>query len=122
VDEGKPEYSRDDWHRNAAKCLLVPGFMAFSRIIGLRIANGQSLDAFRMLADIGAPPELAHRIVEGWPLLDAQRRVPQLLSLQEEAALRLSFFVPNLDSYDWVALLRRAAGNALRNAIRGDQC
>lgn len=54
-----------------AKLLQVvlsnPGFIAFCAIIGLRIRSGRAADAFAMLVRIGAPPNVAHGIIEQWP-------------------------------------------------------
>lgn len=106
------DYGPAEWYRNALTCLEQPGFLAFSRILGTRIANGKTLDAFRMLEDIGAAGSIANKIVEGWPVREEQRRAPQLLTLDQEAAVRLSFFVPGLERYPWPALLVRAVGAA----------
>lgn len=86
-----------------------PGYVAFCRLLGLKIREGQALDAFRMLQEIGAPGELAHKIVDGWPLEEGQRRTPaEIMTLEEEAAVRFAFFVPQFEQHDWPALLRRA--------------
>lgn len=106
------DYGTAEWFRNAMTCLEQPGFLAFSRILGLRIASGRTLDAFRMLENIGAAGAIANKIVEGWPVRDEQRRAPQLLTIDQEAAVRLSFFVPRLERYPWPALLARAVGAA----------
>lgn len=85
-----------------------PGFLAFSRIVGLRIADGRALDAFRMLVEIGAPPELAHKIVDGWPTPETAELVA-IMPASTEAAVRLSFFIPEYATAPWPELLSRAA-------------
>lgn len=90
-----------------------PGFVAFARILGLRIRDGRSLDAFRMLDEIGAPGAIAHRIVEGWPTAEERRKTPpETMTLEEEAAVRLSFFIAELEQHDWPRLLTRAIRSA----------
>ena len=89
-----------------------PGFVAFARILGLRIANGQALDALRMLKEIGANENVAYQIVDGWPLSTADQRLSGVLPLAEEAACRLACFIDDLSIYDWPALLKRAIRQA----------
>lgn len=84
-----------------------PGFLAFARILGLRIQNGRGLDAFRMLCEIGAPPEISHKIVEGWPT-PATAELGQIMPAEREAAVRLSFFIPEFATAPWPELLSRS--------------
>jgi len=84
-----------------------PGFLAFARIVGLRIQNGRTLDAFRMLREIGATPEIAHKIVDGW-ITPATAELLPLMSPEREAAVRLSFYIPEFASAPWAELLSRA--------------
>lgn len=84
-----------------------PGFLAFARILGLRIADGRTLDAFRMLCDVGAPPEIAHKIVEGWTTPDTAK-LHAIVPASVEAAVRLSFFIPAYETAPWPELLARA--------------
>jgi len=87
-------------------------FRGFSDVIGYRIQHGRALEALRMLVAIGAAPELAHQIVDGWPE-DGVRRLPGL-EFGEEAACRLAHYVDDLSAYDWIGLLRRSLGGARR--------
>lgn len=91
-----------------------PGFVAFSRVLGFRIESGRELDAFLMLASMGAEGELAHKILDGWPR--DSKPDPRLailgLDTSTAAVLRLSFFIDNLDAYDWSALLTTAVNSA----------
>ena len=92
-----------------AKISAQPGFVAFARIMGLRIVNGQSRSAFRMLSKIGAPAELAHRIIENWPVETADARLDSFgVELSEEATIRLAFFIDDLSRYDWAGVLSSA--------------
>lgn len=110
-----------EWATDAAVSLVIdtvrsrPDFLAFARILGLRIAAGRSLDAYRMLVDIGSPPGTAHGIVEGWPVEQTQRRTPAgILTLPEEAACRLCLFIHDFEDHDWAALLTRSVKAADR--------
>ncbi len=96
-----------------------PGFLAFARIVGLRIQNGCTLDAYRMLLEVGAPPELAHKIVEGWPT-PKTAELAELMPLPAEAAVRLSFFIPEYATAPWPELLSRSicAADAQRKEER----
>lgn len=100
--ELKPQQTIDRVRRH-------PGFVAFCRLVGMRIRDGRSLDAFRMLEEIGAPGDIAHKIVEGWPVREEQRRTPaERMTLEEEAAVRLSLFIPEVETADWPMLTTRA--------------
>jgi hypothetical protein len=81
-----------------------PGFVAFSSLLGQRIAAGRSVDAFRMLVSLGAPEQLAHKIVETWPgewKLDKH-------GLADAGALRLATLIDDIGRYDWPELLKQA--------------
>lgn len=68
-----------------------------------RIAGGRSLDAFRMLLEIGAPARVAHEIVDRWPM----ECEPPFRSLRIMAACRVGLFVLRVEEHDWTALLSR---------------
>ena len=95
-------------HRN-------PGFIAFSSLLGQRIQSGNSVDAFRMLTDLGAPPALAHKIVDGWP---AQWSLAPI-GLLDAGALRLATMIDDISLYDWPMLLNRAVRAAARAREEG---
>ena len=87
-----------------------PAFRAFSSLIGSRIESGRTLEALRMLVATGAPPDVAHDIVDGWPE-DGTRRLPGLV-VGEEAACRLACFAGDLAASDWPSILIHATERA----------
>jgi hypothetical protein len=87
-----------------------PAFRAFSSLIGSRIENGRALEALRMLVAVGASPEVAHDIVDGWPE-DGTRRLPGLV-LGEEAACWLACFAGDLAASNWPNVLVHATERA----------
>lgn len=88
------------------------GFRAFARIVGLRIERGQTLDVFRMLHEIGASPEIAHKVIEGWPTWKTARatirKLGPLITLEEYAAAWLACYIPSFTDEDWPRLTTRA--------------
>lgn len=85
-----------------------PGFLVFARVLGMRIQKGKSHDAFLMLRELSASAAVAHEIIEGWTLDEEGQTYPGVFTPEEEAACRFAFFVDDLRSYDWPAILRRA--------------
>lgn len=92
-----------------------PSFCAFSAIVGLRVRDGNSTGAYRMLVAVGAPPARAHAVIEGWPLEACGHLEAAGVTLAEEAACRLACFVGRLDRHDWSERL----GVAVRAAEDG---
>lgn len=86
-----------------------PGFLAFSRILGERIEGGRTVEALRMLTDLGADPALAHQIIEGWVREDTRRLGHLGVSKHLEAAIRFAHFIDNVARYNWPELLSRSA-------------
>lgn len=100
-----------------ARIAASPGFRAFVAILGSRIRNGRTIDAQRMLQDIGFPGALGHEVIDGWPSADAPRGkvVPLLragISLPAIEGLWLGSFVDDIRNYDWPMLLVRATSRA----------
>ena len=93
----------------AADILSRPGFVAFARVLGLRIAGGQSVDALAMLVVIGCPAETAHDIIDAWPTKETRTMPEDFVTLPEECACWLSHFIDDIDAYDWPALLVASA-------------
>lgn len=89
-----------------AVVLTRPSFLAFCRIVGLRIQNGQSADAYAMLESLGCASWLVHQIIERWPTDKAHQRLDTVgLTPDEEAACRFAHFVDDVDAYNWADLL-----------------
>lgn len=80
------------------------GFLAFARILGIRITSGKTESAFHMLTGLGCVPKLAHDIIEGW----GTERLSDLLRPEEEDAVRFSKFIDDLGAYDWPELLAQS--------------
>jgi hypothetical protein len=96
-----------------------PGFVAFARVVGLRINNGQSLEALHMLEAVGCTPKLAHEIVEGWNVnkawhLSAVECKKLGISRVELSAIRFSKFIDEIELYNWGPLLKKAARAAMQ--------
>lgn len=102
--------SEKRWAKAPQLAKSNPAFMAFSRVLHIRINSGRSLEALLMLKDIGAPTAIAHNIVDGWPMCDEDRREPKAagLSLADEGAFRLVCFVRHVETCDWPMLITRA--------------
>lgn len=96
--------------RRVALIRGVPSFLTFSRSLGTRIANGHSEEALWILGMIGAPKATAFEIVDHWPLRESDRALVEVegVTLAEEAAVRLSFFIPEFHREPWAKILERA--------------
>lgn len=103
----------------------TPGLIAFCSIINTKLADGESLEAHLMLVELGATPEAAHDVTEFWPRKVRRRlgghvlsrAVPPLsMSIVEEAAVRLTEYVPGWADHDWPSLLHRAVHAAHERA------
>lgn len=102
----------------------APAFRAFAAVLGERIQRGASLDALRMLAEIGASATIGNDIIEGWPRRGQPHDLDQAgMKHGEIAALWLACHIGEVSSYDWNKLLTRAAlvADAQRASDRWDE-
>lgn len=93
------------------------GFIAFCRVVGLRLRSGRSLDALRMIQAVGCTPSIAHKIIEGWEVdrawhLSADACEELKISRSVLSAIRFSYFINGLERYNWPELLTLAATHA----------
>lgn len=103
----------------------LPSYVAFCSVITTHVAENRRLIAYRMVVAVGAPEALAHRIVERWPTAERRKMRHEFthlwltrdLTLTEEAALRLSFFVGSWATLDWTALIGRAVMAAYHQSL-----
>lgn len=89
------------------------GFRAFVSLVGNRHQAGASLDAFRMLVEVGAPPATAHAVLEGWPPSSAApHELPSDLGQVDPRDRPVVWLAHHLtespDAHDWPKLIARA--------------
>lgn len=83
-------------------------FLAFARILGLRIMRGKAESALKMLRSIGATGAIAYQIIEGWAAAEDNHAASPLLTPPELGAVYFSRFIDDLTRYDWIELLEQA--------------
>lgn len=87
-------------------------FLAFARILGLRIMRGNSAGALRMLRQIGASGAQGYTIIDGWAQAFENVDISPMLSPTEAAAVYFSRFVDDLTRYDWIEVLQLAVADS----------